>query len=51
VKLAARYFAGQKLRTMQSPLGSTLVAALAVADKPAKPKFLKTNYAMRKHQP
>jgi L-fuculokinase len=51
VKLAAKHFPGHKLRTTQSPLGSALGATLAVADKPVKPRFLKTHYAMRKHKP
>ena len=50
VQMLARHFKDQKLRTTQSPLGSALGAAMVISDdKPGK-KFLKKNYALKKHR-
>lgn len=50
VQLIARHFKDLKLRTTQSPLGSALGAAIAISEKDIKKKFLKNNYALKKHQ-
>jgi len=50
VQMMARHFRGVKLRTTQSPLGSSLGAAMAVKEKPLAKGFLKKNYALRKIQ-
>ena len=40
-----------KLRTANSSLGSALGAAIVISDKILEPKFLKNNYAVKKHVP
>ena len=51
VQLMAYHFPEQKLRTIATPLGSALGAALAVNPEPIKRKFLRKNYGLRKHKP
>ncbi|MEL6924901.1 MAG: FGGY family carbohydrate kinase, partial [Bacteroidota bacterium] len=48
VQLLSRHFDNYKIRTTQSPLGSALGAALAIADERIGKSFLKEHYAMRK---
>ena len=51
VKLLAHAFPQQKIRTIQTPLGSALGAAMAVNPTPVKRKFLRKNYGLKKHEP
>lgn len=50
VQMLARHFKGLKLRTTQSPSGSALGAAMVISDDEVKKKFLKRNYALKKHK-
>ncbi len=50
VKLMSHYFPDKKIRTTRSPLGSALGAAMVISDQEISKKFLKKNYAMKKHQ-
>ena len=40
-----------KLRTTKASLGSALGAAIAISDAKLNSKFLKKNYALKKHVP
>ena len=51
VKLLSHYFRNMKLRTTDSSLGSALGAAIAISDNKLNSKFLKKNYALKKHVP
>ena len=48
VNLLKQAYPAIKLRTTQSPLGSALGAAMAIADESIKKNFLKKNYALTK---
>ena len=48
VNLLKQAYKGVKIRTTQSPLGSAFGAAVVIADKVLKKRFLKKNYALRK---
>ena len=50
VQMIAHYFKQVKLRTTQSPLGSALGAAMVISDEKVGKKFLKKNYALKKHK-
>ena len=49
VKLLLLHFRGIKIQTSKAPLGSALGAALVVNNKKIKGKFLKKQYALKKH--
>lgn len=51
IKLLSYYLRGMKLRTTQASLGSALGAAIAISDAKLNSKFLKKNYALKKHVP
>jgi sugar (pentulose or hexulose) kinase len=51
VKLLSHYLIGMKLRTTKASLGSALGAAIAISDTKLNSKFLKKNYALKKHVP
>lgn len=51
IKLLTHYFRHMKLRTTDASLGSALGAAIVVSDKKLNSKFLKENYALKKHVP
>lgn len=51
VKLLSHYFRDKKLRTTDASLGSALGAAISISDKKLNSKFLKKNYALKKHVP
>ena len=51
IKLLSHYFRDKKLRTTDSSLGSALGAAICISDKKLNSKFLKKNYALKKHVP
>lgn len=51
IKLLSHYFRGKKLRTTKASLGSALGAAIAISDTKLNSKFLKENYALKKHVP
>ncbi|MHA7943653.1 FGGY-family carbohydrate kinase [Formosa sp. 3Alg 14/1] len=51
IKLLAHHFRDKKLRTTDSSLGSALGAAIAISDAKLNSKFLKRNYALKKHVP
>lgn len=51
VKLLSHYLRNMKLRTTDSSLGSALGAAIAISDSKLNSKFLKKNYALKKHVP
>lgn len=52
IKLLSHYFRdSKKLRTTDSSLGSALGAAICISDKKLNSKFLKKNYALKKHVP
>ncbi len=48
VKMLSLNFPDLKLRTTQSPLGSSLGASIVISNDEIKKKFLKKHYAMRK---
>ena len=50
VKLLSYHFKDLKIRTTQSPLGSALGAAMVITDEKIGKKFLKKNYALKKHK-
>lgn len=50
-KLLTHYFRDKKLRTTKASLGSALGAAIAISDSKLNSKFLKENYALKKHVP
>jgi sugar (pentulose or hexulose) kinase len=49
LQLLSHFLKDMKLRTTDSSLGSALGAALVISDTALKPKFLKKNYALKKH--
>lgn len=51
IKLLSHYFRDKKLRTTQASLGSALGAAISISDTRLNSKFLKKNYALKKHVP
>ncbi|WP_438976892.1 FGGY family carbohydrate kinase [Polaribacter sp.] len=51
IKLLSHYLRGMKLRTTKASLGSALGAAIAISDAKLNSKFLKKNYALKKHVP
>lgn len=51
IKLLSYYLRGMKLRTTEASLGSALGAAIAISDAKLNSKFLKKNYALKKHVP
>ncbi len=51
IKLLSYYLKGMKLRTTKASLGSALGAAIAISDTKLNSKFLKKNYALKKHVP
>ncbi|GAA4281290.1 FGGY-family carbohydrate kinase [Gaetbulibacter aestuarii] len=51
IKLMSHYFRDKKLRTTDASLGSALGAAISISDKKLNSKFLKKNYALKKHVP
>ena len=51
VKLLSHYFRDKKLRTTDASLGSALGAAICISDSKLNSKFLKKNYALKKHVP
>ena len=51
IKLLSHYLRGLKLRSTSSSLGSALGAAIVISDSKLNSKFLKKNYALKKHVP
>ncbi|MGY6647987.1 FGGY-family carbohydrate kinase [Wenyingzhuangia sp. IMCC45574] len=51
IKLLSHYFRDKKLRTTSASLGSALGAAISISDTKLNSKFLKENYALKKHVP
>ena len=51
IKLLSHHFRDKKLSTTDASLGSALGAAIAIADTKLNSKFLKENYALKKHVP
>ena len=51
IKLLSHYFRDKKLRTTDASLGSALGAAISISDTQLNSKFLKKNYALKKHVP
>ena len=51
IKLLSHYLRDMKLRSTSSSLGSALGAAIVIADRTLNSKFLKKNYALKKHVP
>tara|TARA_R110001606_G_scaffold84317_3_gene191921 strand:- start:1578 stop:2951 length:1374 start_codon:yes stop_codon:yes gene_type:complete len=51
IKLLSHYLREMKLRTTKASLGSALGAAIAISDTKLNSKFLKKNYALKKHIP
>ncbi|MFD0796533.1 FGGY-family carbohydrate kinase [Maribacter chungangensis] len=51
IKLVSHYLRNMELRTTDSSLGSALGAAIAISDVKLNSKFLKKNYALKKHVP
>ncbi len=51
LKLMSHYLRDKKIRTTDSSLGSALGAAMAISDVKLNSKFLKKNYALKKHVP
>ncbi|AJR03990.1 FGGY-family carbohydrate kinase [Siansivirga zeaxanthinifaciens] len=51
IKLLSHNFRNMKLRTTDSSLGSALGAAVSISDSKLNSKFLKKNYALKKHVP
>ncbi|MFV9551378.1 FGGY-family carbohydrate kinase [Algibacter sp. PT7-4] len=51
IKLLSHYFRDKKLRTTNASLGSALGAAISISDTKLNSKFLKKNYALKKHVP
>ncbi|MBO0340385.1 MAG: FGGY-family carbohydrate kinase [Allomuricauda sp.] len=51
VELLARGFDGMKVKTTDASLGSALGAAIAISNVELDQKFLKKNYALKKHRP
>ena len=51
IRLLTHYLRGMKLRTTKASLGSALGAAIAISDSKLNSRFLKKNYALKKHVP
>ena len=51
IKLLSHYFRDKKLSTTNASLGSALGAAISISDTKLNSKFLKENYALKKHVP
>ncbi len=51
IKLLSHHFRGKNLRTTDASLGSALGAAISISDTKLNSKFLKKNYALKKHVP
>jgi sugar (pentulose or hexulose) kinase len=51
IKLLSHYLRNMELRTTNSSLGSALGAAMAISDSKLDSKFLRKNYALKKHLP
>lgn len=51
IKLVSHYFRDKKLSTTNASLGSALGAAISISDTKLNSKFLKKNYALKKHVP
>lgn len=51
IKLLSHNFDDKKLSTTDASLGSALGAAISISDKKLNSKFLKQNYALKKHVP
>ncbi|MFD2727680.1 FGGY-family carbohydrate kinase [Hyunsoonleella rubra] len=51
IKLLCHYFRDKKLSTTDASLGSALGAAISISDNKLNSKFLKKNYALKKHVP
>lgn len=51
IKLLSHYFRDKQLRTTNASLGSALGAAISISDTKLNSKFLKKNYALKKHVP
>ena len=51
IQLLSRYLDNMKISTTDSSLGSALGAAIVISDVTLEPKFLKKNYALKKHVP
>lgn len=51
IKLLSHYFRDKQLRTTNASLGSALGAAISISDSKLNSKFLKKNYALKKHVP
>lgn len=49
IQLLSQYLSNMKLSTTDSSLGSALGAAIVISDITLEPKFLKKNYACKKH--
>jgi len=49
IQLLSQYLRNMKLSTTDSSLGSALGAAIVISDVTLEPKFLKKNYALKKH--
>jgi hypothetical protein len=47
----SHHFRDKKLRTTEASLGSALGAAISISDTKLNSKFLKKNYALKKHVP
>ncbi len=50
IQLLSQYLINMKLRTTDSSLGSALGAAIVISDVTLESKFLKKNYAVKKHK-
>jgi glycerol kinase len=51
IQMLSQFMNTMKLRTANSSLGSALGAAIVISDKILESKFLKNNYAVKKHVP
>ncbi|GAA4957738.1 FGGY-family carbohydrate kinase [Algibacter aquimarinus] len=51
IKLLSHYFRDKKISTTDASLGSALGAAISISDNKLNSKFLKENYALKKHVP
>ncbi|WP_299129121.1 FGGY family carbohydrate kinase [uncultured Winogradskyella sp.] len=51
IKLLSHHFRDKKLSTTDASLGSALGAAISISDNKLNSKFLKKNYALKKHVP
>jgi hypothetical protein len=51
IQLLSHYLRNMKLSTTDASLGSALGAAIVVSEVTLEPKFLKKNYALKKHRP